>query len=130
MYCKQRNGSVFLVTLAMGLGLLAMPSAAAPFAYVANTISNTVSVIDTTTSPPSVVATVPVGPNPIGAAVSPDGTHVYVANFGSNTVSVIDTLTTPPSVAATIVVGSAPFGVAVAPDGKHAYVTNKSSSTV
>ena len=43
--------------LAMGVGLLASPAEAAPFAYVANYIANTVSVIDTATNtvvaPPS-----------------------------------------------------------------------------
>jgi hypothetical protein len=37
--------------LAMGLGSLASPAVAAPFAYVANAGDNTVSVIDTATSP-------------------------------------------------------------------------------
>ena len=63
-------------TLAMGLGSLASPAVAAPFAYDANAGDNTVSVIDTATSPPSVVATVPVGSFPAGVAVAPDGKHV------------------------------------------------------
>ena len=36
--------------LAMGLGLMASPAAAAPFAYVTNFSSSTVSVIDTATN--------------------------------------------------------------------------------
>ena len=36
-----------------------------------------------------VTATIPVGANPTGVAVSPDGRTVYVTNFASNTVSVI-----------------------------------------
>ncbi|HEY4847097.1 MAG TPA: hypothetical protein VIH87_04690 [Methylocella sp.] len=43
--------------LAMGLALAATPAEAAPFAYVANEFSSTVSVIDTATN--SVVATIP-----------------------------------------------------------------------
>jgi YVTN family beta-propeller protein len=57
--------------LAMGLGLMARPAAAAPFAYVANEGSANVSVIDTATN--KVVATVPVGNNPFAVAVTPDG---------------------------------------------------------
>jgi DNA-binding beta-propeller fold protein YncE len=38
--------------LATGLGEMAVPAAAAPFAYVANTNSGTVSVIDTGANPP------------------------------------------------------------------------------
>lgn len=41
----------------------------------------------------NVTAIVPVGNNPYGVAVSPDG--VYVVNEGSNSVSVIDTTTNP-----------------------------------
>ncbi len=48
------------------------------------------SVIDTATN--TVTATIPVGPEPYGVAVTPDGSKVYVANF-SNSVSVIATAT-------------------------------------
>jgi YVTN family beta-propeller protein len=81
-----------LLVLAAVLG--ARPTAAAPFAYVANKGSDTVTVIDSAANPPAVVTTVPVGTIPVGVAVTPDGTHVYVANLGSNTVSVIDTAST------------------------------------
>jgi YVTN family beta-propeller protein len=40
-----------------------------------------------------VVAAVPVGDEPNGVAVTPDGKHAYVANFESLDVSVIDTAT-------------------------------------
>jgi DNA-binding beta-propeller fold protein YncE len=53
-------------------------------------------VIDTTTNPNTVVATVGVGVFPVGVAISPDGTRAYVTNAGDFTVSVIDTTTTPP----------------------------------
>jgi YVTN family beta-propeller protein len=52
--------------LAMGLGLMASPAEAAPFAYVANTHDNTVSVIDTASN--TVVGTpIPVGNAPMRA---------------------------------------------------------------
>ena len=51
---------------------------AAPFAYIANNNADTVSVIDTATN--SVVATIPVGTEPKGAAVNLAGTKVYVVN--------------------------------------------------
>jgi YVTN family beta-propeller protein len=59
--------------LAIGLGLAAFPAEAQPFAYVANGGSDTLSVIDTATHPPSVVATVGVGMSPDGVAVTPNG---------------------------------------------------------
>ncbi|MGH6838941.1 MAG: beta-propeller fold lactonase family protein [Methylocella sp.] len=116
---------------ALGLGLLARPAAARPFAYVANGGSNTVSVIDTATN--MVVATVPVGVfpfgelplTPTGVAVAPDGKHAYVIahTFARDTAyQVIDTATNT-------IVATVPFrgdfvpGVAVSPDGKFLYFT-------
>jgi YVTN family beta-propeller protein len=109
------------VMLAIGLGFAASPAAAAPFAYVANSSDNTVSVIDTGTN--TVVATVPIGTFPIGVAVAPDGKHAYVTNFLSNNVSVIDTASN--TVVAMVPVGPAPSsGVAITLAGKHVYVAN------
>ena len=58
-----------------------------------------------------VTATIAVGSEPFGVAVTPDGSKVYVANGASNNVSVIATVTN--RVTATINVGSGPvaFGV-------------------
>jgi YVTN family beta-propeller protein len=113
--------------LAMGLGAMASPAEAQPFAYVTNRGTNNVSVIDTATN--TVVTTLAMGSSPDAVAVSPDGKHAYVANSGSNTVSVIDTATNTVE-AATIPVGNTPAGVAVTPDGKHAYVANFESNNV
>ena len=78
---------------------------AAPFAYISNFGSSTVSVIDIATN--IVVATVPVGAGPVGVAVNPAGLFVYVANQNSNNVSVIDTRTN--TVVATVTVGAVVF---------------------
>jgi YVTN family beta-propeller protein len=115
-----------LVLAAFGIS----QAAAAPFAYVANFNSNTVSVVDTATNPPSVVRTIGVGTSPRAVAVAPDGTRVYVthtAGAAGNTVSVIDTATD--IVVATVGVGSFPLGVAVAPDGTRVYVSNSGVGT-
>ena len=107
--------------LAVGLGLMARPAEAAPFAYVTSGINlSTVSVIDTITN--TLVATVGVGRSPYLAAVSPDGKHTYVTNAGGNTVSVIATATN--TVVATVPVGNEPVAIAITPDGNLAYVTN------
>src|SRR5258708_6430333 len=89
--------------------LLAPASTRAQNAYITNQGSNTVSVIDTATN--AVSATIPVGINPIGVAVNPDGSKIYVANLNARTVSVIDKVTN--IVITTIPVGSQPvaFGV-------------------
>ena len=91
----------------------------------------------------AVTATIPVGPAPPGAAVSPDGTHLYVTNAGATTgdagtVSVIDVNPSSPTyntVTDTVPVGrlpsnAYPLDVAVSPDGSHVYVTNAGDNTV
>jgi YVTN family beta-propeller protein len=72
-----------------------------------------------------------VGTEPIGVAVTPDGSAVYVANNGSNTVSVIATATNAVSaVSDPSQMISGPLGVAVTPDGTTLYVTNQGTNTV
>ena len=76
----------------------------------------------------TVVATVPVGIQPVGSPVTPDGSYAYVTNFGSNNVSVIDT--TSNTVITTVPVGHGPFPVAITPDGANVYVGNLTDSTL
>ena len=109
--------------------------------YVANTGSNTVSVINTATfqridANPSIFSTdISVGSSPGALALSRDGKRLYVANTGSATVSVINTATfqridANPSVFSTdISVGSSPSALALGPDGR-LYVANRGSNTV
>lgn len=106
----------------------AVAAEAAPFAYVTNSSSGDVSVIDTATS--TVVGTVPVGAGPRGVAVTPNGAFAYVANFGSGGVSVIDTATKTVVATVPMPVGSLPWGVAITPNGAFAYVTNFGSNSV
>jgi YVTN family beta-propeller protein len=92
--------------------------------YVANSLNQTVSVIDTATH--DLVHTIidPSLSTPTGVAVSPDGKSVYVSNQGSGTVSKISTATE--KVVATIGttnINAHPTGVAITPDGKTAFVT-------
>jgi YVTN family beta-propeller protein len=56
--------------------------------YVANTTSNTLSVL--TTAPFKQVRQVNVGLEPVAVAVKPDGSEVWVANHVSDSISVID----------------------------------------
>jgi YVTN family beta-propeller protein len=97
-----------------------------PRAYVPNAGSNSVSVIDTSSN--TVVATVPVGANPVNVAVTPNGGRAYVANAGSNSVSVINTGTN--TMVATVLVGANPVNVAITPNGASAYVANAGASSV
>jgi YVTN family beta-propeller protein len=106
-------------------------------AYVSNLSSTTVTVIDTTTEPPSVLATVPGLNGPYGIAVHPNGMLAYVVNTNGSTVSVIDTDSTSPTfntvVATVSLTGStnSPWpGLAISPDGTRAYVSVSGSNTV
>jgi YVTN family beta-propeller protein len=82
-------------------------------AFVANTESGTVSTIDvkTRTKNPT---DIPVGSNPNGVTVTPDGKTAFVSNLGNGTVSTIDvkTKTKNPT---EITVGSQPLGTAITP---------------
>jgi YVTN family beta-propeller protein len=89
-------------------------------AYITNDASNTVSVIDTATNTVA-GSPIPVGLNPLGVAVTPDGSKVYVANFGLNTVSVIETATNTVA-GSPIPVGNNPFafGIFIQPPNANA----------
>ncbi len=93
--------------------------------YVPVPASNTVSVIDASTN--TVTATIPVGNNPSGVVVSPDGARAYVSN-GDDTLSVIDTGAN--TVAATIPCSCFPGFAAITPDGKSLYLPTVFSSEV
>jgi YVTN family beta-propeller protein len=122
-----RGAALLWAVLTLGFGVL--PAAAAPFAYVANFISNNVSVIDTAANPPSELRQrIRVGEGPSAVAVAPDGTHVYVTNTPDGTVSVIDTADN--TLVATVRVRFHPVGVAVSPDGTRVYVSNSLDGTV
>jgi YVTN family beta-propeller protein len=115
-----------LCTLLLLMLVSASTAWAEPFAYIANRIGNTVSVVDTASN--TVTATVPVGANPWGIAVNQAGTRVYTANQTANTVSVINTGTN--TVTATVPMGNQPLGIAVNPAGTRVYVGNFSDDTV
>lgn len=65
------------------------------FLYVANTTSDSVSVINTTTF--GTVAIIPVGMEPVSVAVKPDGSELWVSNHVSDSVSVIDLSVSSPT---------------------------------
>jgi YVTN family beta-propeller protein len=92
-------------------------------AYVANTVSGTVSMIPTNLATLPAVGTIgsadthiAVGVEPYGLALTPNGTKLYVSNSRSNSISVIDTATN--TVIKTISnVGLEPRGLAITNDG-------------
>jgi YVTN family beta-propeller protein len=92
--------------------------------YVANSVGNSVTVIDGITGK---TATVAAGLSPVAIAVNAATNKIYVANAGSNNVTVIDGATDS---TATVEAGSAPSAIAVNPETNKIYVTNLSGNTV
>ncbi len=120
--------AVLAVTVA---GILSSAISGAGTVYVANEISNTVSVIDTSTS--RVTATINIGEEnhhrPLyngiidahGANLSPDGKLLAVTGRGSSNVLFIDTAIN--QVVADVLVGREPHVPTFTPDGREAWVT-------
>ncbi len=77
--------------------------------YVVNAVSNSVSVIKTSTN--TLTTTIPVGNAPQSIAVTPDGSTVYVPNTRSSTVSLISTATNTVTSSFPL---STPFGIVMA----------------
>jgi YVTN family beta-propeller protein len=96
--------------------------------YVANTGSDTVSVLNTADNTVAKTIALPHRSRPIGVAVSPSGRYLYTADGGANRVSVLDT--GAKRVVASVRVGTQPLSVAVAPDGKAVYAANSGSGDV
>ncbi|MFE2875078.1 YncE family protein [Streptomyces roseus] len=106
-------------------------------AYVTNSASHSVSVVDTTTTPPSVssVDVVGAGRQPVDVAVSPSGDPAYVTvadiDRDSGTVVAIGIGTTSHTITSTVTVGAGdPAGVAVSPDGGRIDAADQESGTV
>jgi YVTN family beta-propeller protein len=81
--------------------------AAAPFAYVPNEGSGSVSVIDTERD--AVVAEFAAGVKPRGIAVTADGKRLYVSDQPGNSLLVIDTATR--AIESRVDLGESPEGV-------------------
>jgi len=100
------------------------------YAYVANSGSNTVTILDVVNLRRD--REIAVGPNPTGVAASPTRNEVYVVNSGdgaaNGSVSVIDAQTN--AVAATISVHKKPYFIDVSADGHRGYVANAGSNNV
>ena len=110
------------------LSLLILPLTAlcAPFAYVQNEKSGTVSVIDTATD--EVVAEIKAGDKPRGAALSADGRWLFVSDQPNNVLVKVDTETR--EVAGKIELGESPEGVSSSPDGKWIAAASEISNAV
>ncbi len=107
-----------------------LPSTFREFAYVANSASNTVTVLDLVYL--RIDRTLRVGDNPTVIALSPTRREAYILNTQSpaqnGSVSVIDTEQN--NVVATLPVHRTPVALSVDPTGHRAYVANSASNTI
>ncbi len=103
----------YLQAAAAFLLTAATVACAAPFAYVANEESGTVSVIDTATD--KVVREIAAGKKPRGMALSKDGKRLYVSDQPNNALDIIDT--EKGEIVGTVALGESPEGVGISPDG-------------
>jgi YVTN family beta-propeller protein len=104
---------------------LALPAAAAPFAYVGNA-SNSVSVVDLATS--TVTATIAVPCTPLDLAVVPSGARAYATCSNNVTMSVIETSTN--TVAGTVATNTGTLFIAINASGTTAYVSRSVTNDV
>lgn len=94
--------------------------------YVADSASNTTSVISTSDN--EVIGTIPVGAGPLGVGVDNSTDVVFVTNSGSSNVSVISGVTN--KVIGTIPAGATPWAVAYDSSNGDVYVANWGSDNV
>jgi YVTN family beta-propeller protein len=104
--------------------------AAGTTAYVTNSGSSTVTMIDLATN--TVIGTISGFDGPSGFVITPDGNHAYVNNYGAasgvgsgngTTVRLVN-LNTNMIVGSPLTVGLAPAAMAITPDGAYVYVVN------
>ncbi|MDR3550864.1 MAG: YncE family protein [Candidatus Babeliales bacterium] len=105
-------------------------NAAGTRAYVTNSNSTTITIIDIATN--AVIGTIGGFDGPSGMAITPSGALAYVNNYGgpggvgsgnATTVRVVD-LNSNTIIGAPIVVGLAPASLAITPNGAFVYVIN------
>src|SRR5215510_6728724 len=117
---------------AISSGPLAMSADSTTLAVV-NPDNNSVSIFDVGNDAYRLLGEVPVGKEPWGVGMTPDGSTLFVANTAQGTVSVLKVnkgANPPATVAATIDVGTEPYGVVVTPNGTKVYVSNSRSNSI
>ena len=120
--------TVTTVTMpASALGPIAGTTSSAGNIFIANRLSNDVSVISgnvlSVTTP-----SIPVGTEPVMIAGNSSNNQIFVVNHGSGTVTQISTIDN--TVVKTISVGSQPVWAVMSADGLFVFVVNQGSGTV
>ena len=98
-------------------------------AWIVNSSSNSVSVIDTATN--TVIGSpIAVGTEPLGIALSPNGATAWVANHNGDSLSIVDTSTRVVTATITGSGLSSPRQLAFSPSGSEVWVTNSGANQV
>jgi YVTN family beta-propeller protein len=132
-----RNGKTFVVALgtASVLGSVASGthpaylSLAGTVAYVASPGTNSITPLDTTTTPPTAAPGLPVGTAPYGVVAAPASKLVLITNSASNNLSVINAVTKG-LIGSPVALGTTPDAIALSPDGTTAFATDEQSNAV
>lgn len=141
VFSTKSTGSVFGVLDTLGFvftgyplngkigssGIAFLPSGAQ--AYIANTTTNNISVVDASTNQEVATLTDPSFSFPTGVAAVPNGNYVYVSQKTSSILTAISTGSSH-TVVGPIAVDSAPIGLAVTPNGQYVYVACSGLNTV
>ena len=100
------------------------------YAYVANSGSDSISVINLSTNTVTTTISLPPGSFPQEIVATPDGRKLYVTNIGNGTVSVINTATN--TIKRTIILpgGAGPQCIAITPDGLRAFVVDNFNNNI
>jgi YVTN family beta-propeller protein len=100
---------------------------------VANPDNNSVTLFDVTNDTNKKLAEVPVGEEPNGVAILPNGSRAFVANTVSGTVTVLAINKNSPRPARFVTdirIGTEPYALVLTPNGKKLYVANARSNNI
>jgi YVTN family beta-propeller protein len=112
--------------LVVSLAVVAGNAQAAPFAYVPNEGSGTLSVIDIATD--MVVAEIAAGKKPRGTVITKDGQRAFISDQPNNRLVIVDLVKRQAS--GEVPLGESPEGVGLSPDGRLAAVAIEESNDV
>ncbi len=96
--------------------------------FVANRVSNTVTVVETGDAQPGAILQIPTGKGPEGIDISPNGKEVWAGNTRDGSIDIIDVA--GGKVVQNIAVGKSPIRIRFTPDGSRVIVSDNAAKEV